>query len=62
MKVLKDRNNLGSIESSSCWVEVSNASVVCEQVTTFKKLSYEVDVSIILEKSVVFHLYDGQRK
>jgi hypothetical protein len=56
LKVLKNRDNLSSIESSGRWVEVAHASVVCKEISTLEELSDKIDVSIVLHEPVIFHL------
>ena len=56
LEILEYRNYLGSIESSLLGVKIANASVVSEEVSALEELSHKVDVPIVLQESVVFHL------
>jgi len=53
MQVLEDRSDLGTVELSLLGVEVSNSTVIGEEITTREQLSSEVDVTVVLEISVV---------
>lgn len=39
-------------------IKVSHRTMICEEVSSSEKLSHEVDVSIILQKPIVFELQD----
>jgi len=53
MQVLEDRSDLSAIELSLFSVEVTNSSVVGEQIATWEKFSSKVDVSVVLEETIV---------
>lgn len=56
LKIFKDGYDLSSVEGSLLWVEVSNASVIGEQISSLEKFSHKIDVLIVLHESVIFHL------
>jgi len=53
VQVLKDRGDLCAIKLSLFDVEVTNASVVSEKITTGEEFSCKIDVAIVLEEAIV---------
>ena len=57
VEILKDGANLRSVEGRLLRVEVANRAMVSEQVTATEQLRCEINVTIILEKTVVSQLF-----
>ena len=53
VEILKDGANLRSVEGRLLRVEVANRAMVSEQVTATEQLRCEINVTIILKKSVI---------
>ena len=51
MEVLKDCDYLCTVELRLSHVKIANSSVIREEITSTKKLSHKVNVTIILEES-----------
>jgi len=62
VKVLKDAGNLCAIKGRMTTVEVSYCAMVSEQVTATQELSSEVNVTIVLEKSIIIELFKWKRQ
>ena len=60
MEILKDGANLRSVEGRLLRVEVANRAMVSEQITATQELRCEINVTIILEKTVVSQLFSTQ--
>lgn len=56
LQIFKDGDDLGSVKRSLLWVEVTDASVVCKQITSLQQFSDKVDILVVLHESIVLHL------
>ncbi len=56
LKILENRDDLGSVESCLFGVEVADTSVVGEEVSALEEFGDEVNEPVVLHEAVVFHL------
>lgn len=56
LEILENGNDLSSVESRLLGVEVSNRSVMRKKISSGKKLGNEINVPLVLHKSIVVHL------
>lgn len=61
MEILKDAADLGTIQRRMLRVEVTHCTMVGEEITATKELRSEINVTIILEKTIVTELFAVHR-